>query len=231
MSNVEEAKVAREKLDTWLELLTHNNLPITGLLFFFLRGGGWWTLLGSRAAKSIWFYETSMIISRDVLHFMVSGRSDWKRAPGWCTWMIWCIVFGLWHFVLIHQLCQLYSFFFTLSAVFKSSGSLLEDFLEGLCHQFPVLIGKAMWLQSTCMFLEMQLSDPKNPNIMPEHGMPMQCSCWWAKDGVIPEGTGFLAVDKAQRRDGFCFCTSIQTWTCHYTRSRKMYMWQVEKDR
>lgn len=51
MSNVEEAKVAREKLDTWLELLTHNNLPITGLLFFFFEGGGVVNTIGKQGGK------------------------------------------------------------------------------------------------------------------------------------------------------------------------------------
>lgn len=141
------------------------------------------------------------------------GRGHLDDAHGWFD-----VLFLVFDILFLYTSYASYIIsFLLLSAVYKSSGSLLDDFLEGLCHQFPVLIGKAMWLQSTCMFLEMQLSDPKDPNIMPEHGMPVQCSCWWAKDGVIPEGTGFLAVDKAQQRDGFFLCTSIQTWTCHYT--------------
>ena len=51
MSNVEEAKVAREKLDSWLELLTHNNLPMTGLFFFFFGGGGVVNTIGKQGGK------------------------------------------------------------------------------------------------------------------------------------------------------------------------------------
>ena len=79
MSNVEEAKVAREKLDTWLELLTHNNLPVTGLFFFWVVN-----TIGKQDCKQhlVLFEKYDYCSSRDVLHFMVLGRSDWKRTPG-----------------------------------------------------------------------------------------------------------------------------------------------------
>ena len=155
MSNGEEAKVAREKLDTWLELLTHNNLPMTGLLFFFL-GGGVVNTIGKQGCKKHLVLLKSMSTVVVGMYFILwfqdvlIGRGHLDDAHRWfgVLFLVFDILF--WY--------TIYIIYVLLSALcIKVPGVCWNIFWRLFAINFLFPFGKALRLQSTCMFLEMQI--------------------------------------------------------------------------